>query len=203
MPAPYWKTWKDGLTMADDFTGNTSGGGIVRGSTRSGAGDAPADAAEMLRAFRRRWATGVAVMTLRDGERLRGITLTAVMPLSVDPPLVAVALTAGGEFSSLATEGRRCAVSILVRDQEFLSERFAGRAPVPDPAFTGVPNELDAHGVPVLSGATAAVSGEVVSRSTHGDHDLVVIAIDSGELAPDEDDPLLSYEGAYRSLEVG
>lgn len=189
--------------MTDDLGPSTSGGGIVRGSGRSAPGDAPADAAEMLRAFRRRWATGVAVMTLRDVDRLRGITLSAMMPISVEPPLVAVALTGGGEFAALATEGRRCAVSILVRDQEFLSERFAGRAPLPDAGFTGVPHELDHHGVPVLTGATASVSGEVVSRSTHGDHDLAVIAVDAGTLAPDEDDPLLSYEGAYRALEVG
>ncbi len=189
--------------MAGDPGPSTSGGGIVRGSSRSASGEAPESAAEMLRAFRRRWATGVAVMTLRDGDRLRGITLTAMMPLSIEPPLVAVALTASGEFSALATEGKRCAVSILVRDQEFLSERFAGRAPLPDAAFTGVPHELDEHSVPVLTGATAAVSGEVVSRARQGDHDLVVIAVDGGSLAADEDDPLLSYEGAYRTLEVG
>lgn len=189
--------------MSADHGLSTSGGGIVRGSSRSAAGDDPIDAAEMLRAFRRRWATGVAVMTLRDGDRLRGITLTAMMPLSVDPPMVAVALTAGGEFGELAVDGARCAISVLVRDQEFLSERFAGRAPVPDASFTGVPHELDTHGVPVLTGASATVLGEVVSCADHGDHVLVVIATDGGRLAPDEDDPLLSYEGAYRALEVG
>jgi flavin reductase (DIM6/NTAB) family NADH-FMN oxidoreductase RutF len=189
--------------MTDDAGRSTSGGGIVRGSRRTASGDAPEGAVELLRAFRRRWATGVAVLTLRDGDRRRGITVTAMLPLSVDPPLVAVALTAGGEFAALAEEGTRCALSMLVRDQEFLSERFAGRAPLPDPAFTGVPHEPDAHGVPVLTGATAAVSGAIVSRATHGDHDLVVIAVDGGSLAPDEDDPLLSYEGAYRALEIG
>jgi flavin reductase (DIM6/NTAB) family NADH-FMN oxidoreductase RutF len=189
--------------MGDDPGRSTSGGGIVRGSSRSPAGDAPVDAIDLLRAFRRRWATGVAVMTLRDGDRLRGITLTALMPLSVEPPLLAVALASGGEFAALARAGSRCAVSILVRGQEFLSERFAGRAPVPDAAFTGVPHVLDDHGVPLLAGATAAVSGAIVSRATHGDHDLVVISVDGGQLAPDEDDPLLSYEGAYRALEVG
>jgi flavin reductase (DIM6/NTAB) family NADH-FMN oxidoreductase RutF len=189
--------------MTADRDRSTSGGGIVRGSQRSAPGDAPADAADLLRAFRRRWTTGVAVMTLLDGERLRGITLTALMPLSVEPPLVAVALTTGGEFAALATEGARCAISILVRDQEFLSERFAGRAPVPDAAFTGVLHELDEHRVPVLTGATAAVSGEIVSRMTHGDHDLAIIAVDGGQIGPDDDDPLLSYEGAYRGLEIG
>ncbi|HEV2127336.1 MAG TPA: flavin reductase family protein [Thermomicrobiales bacterium] len=188
--------------MTDEERSITSGGGIVRGSQRSARGDTPQTPSDLTRAFRRRWATGIAVMTLRDGGRLRGITLTAMMPLSLEPPLVAVGLTAGGEFPSLAKEGRRCVIAILVRDQEFLSERFAGRAPVPDAAFTGVPHELDAHGVPILSGAAAHVTGGIVSRAAHGDHELVVIEVDGGEIGPDEDDPLLTYEGAYRGLEV-
>lgn len=189
--------------MTDERRNISGGGGIVRGSRRTDTGDIPESAVEVARAFRRRWASGVAVMTLRDGDRLRGITLTAVMPLSVEPPLLAVGLAAGGEFSALATEGRRCAVSILVRDQEFLAERFAGRAPVPDAAFTGAPHALDEHGVPVLTGATAWVHGAILARSRHGDHDLVVIEVDGGRLSDDEDDPMLSYEGAYRRLEVG
>jgi flavin reductase (DIM6/NTAB) family NADH-FMN oxidoreductase RutF len=189
--------------MGDEHRNVTGGGGIVRGSQRSAAGDVPDMPTEMARAFRRRWATGVAVMTLREGDRLRGITLTAMLPLSVEPPLVAVALTAGGEFAELARTGERCAVSILVRDQEFLSERFAGRAPVPDAVFTGIAHVPDAHGVPVLAGAAATISGVIDSRATHGDHELLVIEIDGGTLGPDEDDPLLSYEGSYRSLEVG
>ncbi len=189
--------------MGDERRNVTGGGGIVRGSQRSAAGNPPDTPTELARAFRRRWATGVAVMTLRDSDRLRGITLTAMLPLSLEPPLLAVALTAGGEFAELARTGKRCAVSILSRDQEFLSERFAGRAPVPDAAFTGVPHLIDAHGVPVLAGAAATVSGVIESRATHGDHELVVIRIDGGALGADEDDPLLAFEGSYRSLEVG
>jgi flavin reductase (DIM6/NTAB) family NADH-FMN oxidoreductase RutF len=189
--------------MTADDRNITGGGGIVRGGRRSAAGGPPEGAIDLLRAFRRRWASGVAVMTLRDGARLRGITLTGVMPLSVDPPKVAVALTAAGEFAPLAERGRRCAVSILVRDQEFLAERFAGRAPVPDATLGGVPHALDAHGVPLLSGATAVVTGEISSRRVAGDHILVVIDVEGGSIAEDEDDPLLSYEGAYRGLEAG
>jgi flavin reductase (DIM6/NTAB) family NADH-FMN oxidoreductase RutF len=189
--------------MGDEGRNVTGGGGIVRGSQRSAAGDVPDTPTELARAFRRRWATGVAVMTLRDGDRLRGITLTSMLPLSLEPPLLAVALTAGGEFAALARTGQRCAVSILERDQEFLAERFAGRAPVPDASFTGIPHVEDVHGVPMLAGSTAAISGVVDSRATQGDHELVVIQIDDGELGPDEDDPLLAFEGSYRSLEVG
>lgn len=188
--------------MTDNARNISSGGGIVRGGRRTSSGEAPQGFPELMRSFRRRWATGVAVMTLRDGERMRGVTLTALMPLSVEPPLLAVGLTAGSEFAELAQVGTRCAVSILVRSQEFLSERFAGRAPLPDAAFGGIPHDLDEHGVPVLVGATAVISGVITSRQPQGDHLLVVIEADDGTIAEDEDDPLLSYEGSYRGLEV-
>ena len=188
--------------MTDDDRNITGGGGIVRGSSRSASGDATETAPELMRAFRRRWATGVAVMTLRDEDRMRGVTVTAMMPLSVEPPLLAVGLTGGSAFAGLAEVGSRCAVSILVRPQEFLSERFAGRAPVPDATFGGIPHDLDEHGVPVLADATAVISGVITACEPHGDHVLVVIGVDGGTIAEDEDDPLLSYEGSYRDLEV-
>lgn len=188
--------------MTDDQRNITGGGGIVRGSQRSAGGETPESASDLLRAFRRRWTTGVAVMTIRDGDRMRGITLTALMPLSIEPPLLAVAVTSDGAFAELTNKGRRCAISVLQRDQVFLSERFAGRAPVPDASFGGVPHNLDEHDVPVLTDATGTVSGAIVSRENHGDHDLVVIEIDGGAIGPDEDDPLVTYEGSYRQLEV-
>lgn len=188
--------------MTDEQRNIKGGGGIVRGSQRSVGSESLETAGELLRAFRRRWTTGVAVMSVRDGDRLRGITLTALMPLSIEPPLLAVALAADGAFAQLAGEGRHCAISVLQRDQVFLSERFAGRAPVPDAAFTGIAYELDDHDVPVLKDSAAAVSGVIVSRANHGDHDLVVIEIDGGMIGPDEDDPLVTYEGSYRQLEV-
>lgn len=188
--------------MSDDERRITSGGGIVRSGQRSAAGDAPSTPSELIRSFRRRWASGVSVMTLRDRDGFRGITLTAVLPVSIEPPRVAVALTADGAFAALATEGRRCALSVLQGEQVFLSERFAGRAPVPDAAFGGVPFDTDAHDVPILTGATASASGRIVSRESHGDHVLVVIEVDGGSIGVDEDDPLITYEGSYRRLEV-
>jgi flavin reductase (DIM6/NTAB) family NADH-FMN oxidoreductase RutF len=123
------------------------------------------------------------------------------MHLSLDPAFVAFALAADGEFLEVVRETGRCCVQILNRDQEFLSERFAGRAPLPDSTFAGVP-----HGVvdelPVLTGTLGWAVGDIERVEPFGDHALVVMRVTSASIEEDTDDPLLSYEGRYRGLEA-
>lgn len=182
-------------------TPTTSGGGIVFGGRRTSR-DGERTAADFARDFRRRWPTGVAVATVRTSDDLRGVAISSLMMLSLDPPLVALALDESGTFHELLGDDGIFALSILDRDQEFLSERFAGRAPVPDAAFGGIPFDLVAGDLPVLRGALGWCRCRVTDRSPQGDHILVIASILDGDLGPDTDDPLLSYEGQYRSLEM-
>lgn len=181
----------------------SSGGIVSRGGQRSGPRDVdPGDVSEVMRSWRRRWTTGVAIATTATADKaLRGITLTSVLPLSLDPPLVAFGLTADGEFAGVLREAGRCCVQILDRDQEFISERFAGRAPLPDAEFRGVPHEL-VDGLPVIDGSLAWSIGEVDRMEPAGDHLLVVVRVTLASVGDDTDDPLLSYEGRYRGLEA-
>ncbi len=193
------------MTIGDrtDDRSIQGGGGITHGDgMRSTASSDGSDPVELMRLFRRRWASGVAILTVGEQDNWRGITLTAVMPLSLDPPTVAIGLTATGEFAARLQEGTRCGLSILQRDQVFLSERFAGRAPVPDSSFTGVPFDLDAAEIPLIRNAAAALSCRVELVVEAGDHLLVLLEVDDGVIGPDTDDPLVSYEGSYRGLEV-
>jgi flavin reductase (DIM6/NTAB) family NADH-FMN oxidoreductase RutF len=133
---------------------------------------------------------------------LRGITATSVMVVSQDPAVIAVALTASGSFHRLAEPSAILGISILEADHEFMAERFAGRAPVPDAGFAGVPHRM-AGDVPILDGALGWCQGPVWSCEEIGDHVLVLVDVTQGDLGPDTDDPLLSYEGRYRRLEAG
>jgi flavin reductase (DIM6/NTAB) family NADH-FMN oxidoreductase RutF len=177
-------------------TGSSSGGGIVRGGP--GASQA---AANDMRSFRRRWASGVSVVTVNVEQGFRGATVSGLLPLSVDPPTVALSFEADAAFQHFLQPGTRIGISILDRSQEFLSERFAGRAPVPDASFSGVSHQI-VDGVPLLTGAIAAGVGEVMEHVVSGDHILVIAGIDRIELGPDTDDPMLLFEGRYRSLEI-
>lgn len=189
-------------------SGSHGGGGIVRGGSRT-ASLAPSTTdvslADQMRAFRRRWASGLVVVTTATEAGLRGVTVAAFMVVSLDPPLVAFCPTVEGEFGRLLTASGRFGASILDRSagHEVLAERFAARGPLPDAAFTGIPHRVLPSGMPVLSGALGWVAGEVIEATPAGDHLLVLGRVTATRVEPDTDDPLLSYEGAYRGLEPG
>ena len=185
--------------VADSRSRSRSGGGIVTGAAERSGGPA----VDGLRAVRRRWASGVAVVTTTDGNGYRGATVSAFTPVSLEPPLVLVCLEREGRMAELVPATGVFAVSLLDRAQEFLAERFAGRAPVPDPRLTGIPHALAANGCPVLTGALAWLSCRAVAVHDGGDHLIVVGRVEESFVGPDTDDPLLTYEGRYRAVEGG
>ncbi len=157
---------------------------------------------EDLRAVRRRWASGVAVVTTRESDGFRGSTVSAFAAVSLEPPLILVCLDRSGRMSDLVPGAGVFAVSLLDRDQEFLAERFAGRAPLPDTWFSGVPHRVAANGCPILDGAHAWLACRVVDIHDGGDHVVVIGSVEDSGLGPETDDPLLTYEARYRRLEV-
>ncbi|MGC4192760.1 MAG: flavin reductase family protein [Thermomicrobiales bacterium] len=160
------------------------------------------------RAIRRRWPTGVAIITTmaQDGA-FRGATAGSLMMLSLEPPTLALGLAIESSFHQMLTEGKVFAIAVLDRTGEFLADRFAGRAPVPDARFSGIPHDrrpVAGGTVPVLSGSAVLVWAgcRVTARTVTGDHVLVLGEVLTGALGEDTDDPLLYYEGRYRGLEV-
>lgn len=181
------------------------GGGIVFGDvdrSRASTGESPTS---VMNAIRRRWASGVAILTVVDGGGgFRGVTATSFVVISLDPPIVAVALSSEGSFHKLFEDGTAFGVSLLDRSHTFVADRFAGRAPVPDPVFSGVPHTmLDGYGVPIIEDAIGWCACRVSTQIPVGDHILLLAGLVHGGTNADTDDPLLSYEGRYRSLEVG
>ena len=182
---------------------NRSGGGIVSGGGTRSSVRMPASVADLVAGLRRRWASGIAIVTARDDDGgSRGVTVTSLMVVSQEPPILAIALATSGAFRHLAVVDTVLGISLLESSHEFSAERFAGRAPVPDARFAGIPHRIE-DGVPVLDGALGWCVGRIVSSEEVGDHRLVLLEIASGGLGPDTDDPLLSYEGRYRRLETG
>lgn len=188
---------------------NTSGGGIASGTTKgqrpaSGpSGDEPD--AEAMRAARRRWTSGVAVVTTAqledDQTRFRGATIDSVQVASLEPPVVTFFLETEGEVLKRILTSGVCAISVLDRAQEFLAERFAGRAPAVDPTFRGVPYRMAETGAPILDGALAWFDCRLESATPMGDHMMLVCRVARLGLGENTDDPLASYEAGYRRLE--
>src|SRR5204862_5807477 len=103
-----------------------------------------------------RFATGVTVLTSYDGERPAGITVNALSSVSLDPPLVMVALDRRRFLTPIVRAAGRYAVNILSEDQQALSDCFAG-APV-EPGrerFCGAAWHPGRTGLPLIDGAIA------------------------------------------------
>ena len=75
------------------------------------------------------FATGISVVTTLDGEQPAGITVNAFSSVSLEPPLVMVALDRRRFITPMVRRFGRYAVNVLGADQQLLSDCFA-HAPV-------------------------------------------------------------------------
>ncbi len=142
------------------------------------------------------FATGITVVTARaaDGS-LVGLTVNSFNSVSLDPPLIVWSLTASSSLRSVFESCEYYAVNVLAADQQSLSNRFASRSA---DRFAGVEWEEGLGGAPLLVGSCAIFEVRNRERFPGGDH-LVFI----GEVARcerSEREPLLYFNGAYRSL---
>ncbi|MGO8902743.1 MAG: flavin reductase family protein, partial [Isosphaeraceae bacterium] len=141
------------------------------------------------------FATGVTVVTTGGKAGVHGLTANAVASLSLDPPLVLVAVEKKSHSLSFLKANRCFAVNILRLDQEDISRRFARHGPKD---FTGLSTLSLVTGAPILADCVAFVDCRVVEILPGGDHEIFVGEIVSGELQGGQ--PLLYHAGKYRWL---
>src|SRR5262245_34716041 len=143
-----------------------------------------------------RFATGVTVVTTAGAGGMGGLTANAVASLSLDPPLVLVAVDKrAGSYPEITANG--CyAVNILAADQEEISRRFATPGPKD---YTGLTWTKAVTGAPVLEGSLGWVDCRLAEVLPGGDHDIFVGEIVAGD-SRDEGLPLLYFSGRYRRL---
>lgn len=166
--------------------------------------DAPASAdaagfdAEVFVRAVGRFAAGVTVVTTQSALGLRGITASSFSFLSVAPPLVLVCILASSSFMPTVEEAGAFAVNVLAEDDEFLSDRFANRAPLVTATFSGVPHRTAITGAPLLRAAIAWFDCRLHATYAGGDHRIFVGDV----LACGESDgePLLYYRSRYARL---
>jgi flavin reductase (DIM6/NTAB) family NADH-FMN oxidoreductase RutF len=146
--------------------------------------------------------TGVTVVSALDGTQPFGITVNALSSVSLDPPLVMIALDRRRFLTPIVRASGRYAVNILSEDQQALSDCFAGAPVQPGrDAFCGAAWHPGASGLPLLDGAIATLECTVVETFSAGDHDLFIGRVDT--LANDSEHPmpLLYYRRRYLRIE--
>jgi flavin reductase (DIM6/NTAB) family NADH-FMN oxidoreductase RutF len=163
----------------------------VENSTKNGS----AFDARRFRNALGRFASGVAVVTVRHGDHPHGTTVNSFTSVSLDPPLILVSLDNRSVMHGILPSVGRYGVSVLAHDQEPLSNHFAGRTV----------EKLDLRfvhhgGIPLLEDAVAHFVVEIVDTHPAGDHTLYIGRVEHFECR--EGKPLLFYAGRYGQLHV-
>ncbi|WP_051027365.1 flavin reductase family protein [Nocardia higoensis] len=112
----------------------------------------------------------VTIVTAMAEGRPHGTTVSAAMSLSMDPPLMTVALANSSDCLRLIRQTERFGVNILASGQHDLALRLAGKG---SGKFDGCDWRPRA-GVPRLSGVAVWVACRTAGFVDGGDHQLVL-----------------------------
>jgi flavin reductase (DIM6/NTAB) family NADH-FMN oxidoreductase RutF len=153
---------------------------------------------ETLRDAFARLPGAVVLVATRDATGFRGATATSFVAVSVDPPLVLVCLDRPSATGDAVVADAAFTISLLARGQEFLADRFSGRAPAVDGSWRDVAHRLGANGLPLLEGAVGWFECRLESVMAGGDHDILLGAVTGVGRGPGE--PLLHWERGYWTL---
>jgi 3-hydroxy-9,10-secoandrosta-1,3,5(10)-triene-9,17-dione monooxygenase reductase component len=155
---------------------------------------------ETFRLVMGHFATGVTIVTVFDGDEPDGITVNALSSVSLDPPLVMVALDRRRHIVPAVRAAGRYAVNVLGEDQQHLSDCFAGaELPPGRDLFCGATWRPGETGLPLIDGSIATLECTIVQTVSVGDHDLFIGRVDA--LASAGDHPLLYFRRRYLRVE--
>jgi flavin reductase (DIM6/NTAB) family NADH-FMN oxidoreductase RutF len=136
-----------------------------------------------LRALLREVPAPVGVVTVQLAGEAAGLTVDSFVSLSLEPPLVSVALRRDAALHELLREAGAFAVSILASEQEHLAQHFARGVP-PIAHWTGIETERGQLGAPLLAGALGWIECRLASEHELGDHTLFVGEVASARRGP-------------------
>ena len=137
---------------------------------------------EDLRGLMRYWPHGVCVLTVDyEGDRM-GVTVSSLVSLSLEPPLVGVSIGRDASCYELLRRAGTWAVSLLGADQDELARRFAaGRPPIVH--WDGVAVR-ESGTAPLIEGAVGWIEARTRAEHDAGDHTFFIGDVLSVERGP-------------------
>jgi flavin reductase (DIM6/NTAB) family NADH-FMN oxidoreductase RutF len=142
---------------------------------------------------------GVTVVTIRRGEIVHGLTVSAFASVSPEPPLVAILIDhKHWAHELLESDDATFAVNILGEDQRALSDRFAWS---PDgERFELGDWSVAATGAPILTDSLAWLDCSVHSKHVAGSHTLYIGRVEACAAPRPDSLPLVYWNRDYRRL---
>lgn len=150
----------------------------------------------------RRFATGVMVLTVRDGENFHAVTVNSVTSVSLAPVLLLVCLEKNARSHRLLHEAQTFALNILSDAQMDLGKSLAY-----DRVARSTPREQAAHHVSArgelwFDDALAYLECRVTAEYEGGDHTIFLGEVVNAVLANAAARPLIYFQGEWKKLSI-
>jgi flavin reductase (DIM6/NTAB) family NADH-FMN oxidoreductase RutF len=140
--------------------------------------------------------TGVAVLTTRAADgTAHGLTVNAFCSLSLDPPLILVAVDRACSLLDTFQKAERFAINFLSIDQQDLSVRFSQ---LPEGRFAGVAWAPGANGAPLIEGCIGSIECRTTNVIDAGDHRALIGEVAAATIG--EGDPLVFFRSNYTAI---
>jgi 4-nitrophenol 2-monooxygenase / 4-nitrocatechol 4-monooxygenase, reductase component len=144
------------------------------------------------------FASGVTVLTTRDGDEDFGATASAMSSLSLEPPMLLVCLNTRSRTQEAIHASGRLGVNILDEDQGVIAERFASSRGADK--FAGIDVQRGEGGVPLLADALAFCECRVAESVVAGTHRVFLSNVIRAVAR--EGSPLTYFRGKFGRFEV-
>jgi len=153
---------------------------------------------EAFKAANRRFATGVAIVTTRNGDAIHGFTVNAFASVTAEPPTVLICVNRTARAHPIITESGSFCVNILALEQKPLAEKF--QSGEPHERFNDVVHRSGPSGSPILDGVLAYFDCKVDEELNSGTHTIFIgTVLEAGER---EGAPLGYFDRAYRDFKI-
>ena len=154
---------------------------------------------ETLRRAMRAWTTGVTIVTAAHNGQRYGMTVNSFTSISLDPPLISVALRRLTPTHALVEQSGEFAVTILSAAQGDLSDRFAGKITGITDRFEGVETERLLLEAPLIKGGVAYFNCRVTQSIPVGENTLFIAEVIAAKVES-EGVPLVYHNRVYWKL---
>ncbi|MCK5728564.1 MAG: flavin reductase family protein [Methylococcales bacterium] len=144
------------------------------------------------------WASGVAVVTTKTEKfGLQGMTVTSFTSVSLDSQQILVCINKDADTGEGIFDGGSFAVNLLSREQETISNQFAGGCSQEE-RFEQVAWVEGKTGMPIFTESLASLECTVADKIFSGTHWVIIGNVQNVTCA--EGEPLLYFNTAYKAL---
>jgi flavin reductase (DIM6/NTAB) family NADH-FMN oxidoreductase RutF len=131
------------------------------------------------RSLFRRWPAGVSIVVAEVGGHRHVRTVSSLISLSLEPPLVGISIAHSASIHELLRDAETWGVSVLAGGQDELAQRFARSGVPPLILWDGV--DVRDDDPRLIAGAAGWLTARTIETLVTGDHTFFVGQVESVE----------------------